>query len=150
MQIVKTNPYQGMFIWGTSLKFLYSKMNTNLTVKHTLSPNTWKSTNINLNRFHTNLDKVTEAIQSGYCWPRRAKFLSLKKLHTQNHQRRQVHIFLKNYHMDVIYNYCYYSDGTLIYERVPDKQICVSVNSISPSSHLKRRGYEELNGIDGK
>ncbi|OXA59815.1 metastasis-associated protein MTA3 [Folsomia candida] len=40
-------------------------------------------------------------------------------------------------------------DGTLIYERVPDKQICVSVNSISPSSHLKRRGYEELNGIDG-
>jgi hypothetical protein len=41
-------------------------------------------------------------------------------------------------------------DGTLIYERVPDKLI-ICVNNLSPSSHLnlKRRGYEELNGIDG-
>lgn len=41
-------------------------------------------------------------------------------------------------------------DGSLMYERVPNKPEAdkLSLNNMSPS--LKRRAYEELNGMDGK
>lgn len=43
------------------------------------------------------------------------------------------------------------SDGTLLYERVPNKPEAekAAMNNISPSL-LKRRAYEEVNGMDGK
>jgi hypothetical protein len=42
-------------------------------------------------------------------------------------------------------------DGTLLYERVPNKPEAekAAMNNISPSL-LKRRAYEEVNGMDGK
>ena len=44
-----------------------------------------------------------------------------------------------------------FSDGTLLYERVPNKPEAekAALNNISPSL-LKRRAYEEVNGMDGK
>jgi metastasis-associated protein MTA len=42
-------------------------------------------------------------------------------------------------------------DGTLLYERVPNKPEAekAAMNNISPSL-LKRRAYEEVNGVDGQ
>lgn len=47
--------------------------------------------------------------------------------------------------------YGLFSDGTLLYERVPNKPEAekAAMNNISPSL-LKRRAYEEVNGMDGK
>jgi hypothetical protein len=50
------------------------------------------------------------------------------------------------------------TDGSIIYERVPNKPEAEkpataqqpSINNVSPSSLLKRRAYEELNGMDGE
>nr|CAD7569754.1 unnamed protein product [Timema californicum] len=41
-------------------------------------------------------------------------------------------------------------DGTLLYERVPNKPEAekAALNNISPTL-LKRRAYEEVNGMDG-
>lgn len=44
----------------------------------------------------------------------------------------------------------FYIDGSLLYERVPNKPEAekIPLNSLSPS--LKRRSYEDINGVDGK
>jgi len=43
-----------------------------------------------------------------------------------------------------------FADGSLMYERVPNKPEAekVSLNYVAP--HLKRRAYDEVNGLDGK
>ncbi|CAL8111643.1 unnamed protein product [Orchesella dallaii] len=41
-------------------------------------------------------------------------------------------------------------DGTLLYERVPDKVVAVVVNNLSPSSVVKKRSFEDVNGVDGE
>lgn len=41
-----------------------------------------------------------------------------------------------------------FSDGSLLYERVPNKPEAEKANNVAVA--LKKRAYEEMNGIDGK